>query len=424
MYAQGHLAILKGNLSPGGSVAKITDPARVFESEEPCMEAILAQKIKSGDIVVIRYEGAKGGPGMREMLLPTSTLVGAGLGDSVGLITDGRFSGGTWQSMVKCGGSIYNLAPAAPPALLASESPDGDVLVSVSTLASPPPDLAGYRVTRSADATCDASDVEVGIALDTGSANALLEDNATLFGTDVWYCATAIDVHGNESAYVGAVSANPAVLAALKVVLQGAYQSGLPGGALMRTDIEDTLPLIQPYAVAPWSYSGGEAIDPTDTAPANGRPDVLDNNAVVDWVLVEIRSSPSATDGKRAAALLLADGVFRRVTPGKTDLCRADRARRSCRCEEPSRACERRRRGNRRMAQRFSGPLTLALSGRAWDPRSLIGYIRAARLSPRPLMPCGPTSRTFVLSLDVQKLFGSRRAAAGDADRLRSRARG
>lgn len=96
MYAQGHLAILKGNLSPGGSVAKITDPARVFESEEPCMEAILAQKIKPSDIVAIRYEGAKGGPGMREMLLPTSTLVGAGLGDSVGLITDGRFSGGTY----------------------------------------------------------------------------------------------------------------------------------------------------------------------------------------------------------------------------------------------------------------------------------------------------------------------------------------
>ena len=108
MYAQGHLAILKGNLSPEGSVAKITGfklvkitgPARVFESEESCMEAILARKIKPGDIVVIRYEGPKGGPGMREMLSPTSTLVGAGLGDSVGLITDGRFSGGTYGMVV------------------------------------------------------------------------------------------------------------------------------------------------------------------------------------------------------------------------------------------------------------------------------------------------------------------------------------
>ncbi len=108
MYAQGHLAILKGNLSPEGSVAKITGfkrvkitgPAHVFESEESCMEAILAQKVKPGDIVVIRYEGPKGGPGMREMLSPTSTLVGAGLGDSVGLITDGRFSGGTYGMVV------------------------------------------------------------------------------------------------------------------------------------------------------------------------------------------------------------------------------------------------------------------------------------------------------------------------------------
>ncbi|MHB8389364.1 MAG: dihydroxy-acid dehydratase [Acidobacteriaceae bacterium] len=108
MHAQGHLAILKGNLAPEGAVAKITGfelvkitgPARVFESEESCMEAILAQKIKPGDIVVIRYEGPKGGPGMREMLSPTSTLVGAGLGDSVGLITDGRFSGGTYGMVV------------------------------------------------------------------------------------------------------------------------------------------------------------------------------------------------------------------------------------------------------------------------------------------------------------------------------------
>ncbi|MDV6343221.1 dihydroxy-acid dehydratase [Nitrosomonas sp. Is37] len=108
LYAQGHLAILKGNLSPEGSVAKITGvknpkitgPARVFESEEACMNAILAREIKPGDVVVIRYEGPKGGPGMREMLSPTSALIGEGLGDSVGLITDGRFSGGTYGMVV------------------------------------------------------------------------------------------------------------------------------------------------------------------------------------------------------------------------------------------------------------------------------------------------------------------------------------
>ena len=108
MYAQGHLAILKGNLSTEGCVAKIsgvknpkiTGPARVFESEETCMAAILARRIQPGDVVVIRYEGPKGGPGMREMLSPTSALIGEGLGDSVGLITDGRFSGGTYGMVV------------------------------------------------------------------------------------------------------------------------------------------------------------------------------------------------------------------------------------------------------------------------------------------------------------------------------------
>jgi dihydroxy-acid dehydratase len=108
MYPQGHLAILKGNLATEGSVAKITGiktpkitgPARVFESEETCMAAILARQIQPGDIVVIRYEGPKGGPGMREMLSPTSALIGEGLGDSVGLITDGRFSGGTYGMVV------------------------------------------------------------------------------------------------------------------------------------------------------------------------------------------------------------------------------------------------------------------------------------------------------------------------------------
>jgi dihydroxy-acid dehydratase len=98
---EGHLVILKGNLAAEGAVAKVskslklTGPARVFESEEACLDAILAHKIHPGDVVVIRYEGPKGGPGMREMLAPTSAIVGAGLGDSVGLITDGRFSGGT-----------------------------------------------------------------------------------------------------------------------------------------------------------------------------------------------------------------------------------------------------------------------------------------------------------------------------------------
>jgi dihydroxy-acid dehydratase len=108
IYAHGHLAILKGNLAEEGAVAKITGikqpeitgPARVFESEEKCLEAILAKKIEPGDIIVIRYEGPKGGPGMREMLAPTSAIIGAGLGDAVGLITDGRFSGGTYGMVV------------------------------------------------------------------------------------------------------------------------------------------------------------------------------------------------------------------------------------------------------------------------------------------------------------------------------------
>jgi dihydroxy-acid dehydratase len=108
MYAQGHLAILKGNLAIEGSVAKISGvknpkisgPARVFESEEACLDAILAGKINPGDVIVIRYEGPKGGPGMREMLAPTSAIIGAGLGDSVALITDGRFSGGTYGMVV------------------------------------------------------------------------------------------------------------------------------------------------------------------------------------------------------------------------------------------------------------------------------------------------------------------------------------
>jgi dihydroxy-acid dehydratase len=108
LYAQGHLAVLKGNLSPEGCVAKITGlknpaitgPARVFDDEYSAMDAIMAKQIKPGDVLVLRYLGPKGGPGMPEMLAPTGALIGQGLGESVGLITDGRFSGGTWGMVV------------------------------------------------------------------------------------------------------------------------------------------------------------------------------------------------------------------------------------------------------------------------------------------------------------------------------------
>ena len=108
IYPQGHLAILKGNLATEGAVAKITGVkqpkivgrARVFNSEESCLKAVLSGEIKAGDVVVIRYEGPKGGPGMREMLAPTSAIIGAGLRNAVGLITDGRFSGGTHGMVV------------------------------------------------------------------------------------------------------------------------------------------------------------------------------------------------------------------------------------------------------------------------------------------------------------------------------------
>lgn len=105
---EGHLVILKGNLSPEGCVAKVSGikthliegPARIFNSEEECLDAIIDDRIKKGDIVVVRYEGPQGGPGMREMLAPTSALVGKGLGESVGLLTDGRFSGGSYGLVV------------------------------------------------------------------------------------------------------------------------------------------------------------------------------------------------------------------------------------------------------------------------------------------------------------------------------------
>jgi len=108
MYEQGHLAILRGNLAPEGCVAKITGlknpvitgPARVFDDEQSALAAIMANRIKAGDVMVLRYLGPKGGPGMPEMLAPTGALIGQGLGESVGLVTDGRFSGGTWGMVV------------------------------------------------------------------------------------------------------------------------------------------------------------------------------------------------------------------------------------------------------------------------------------------------------------------------------------
>ena len=160
MYAQGHLAILKGNLAENGSVAKITGvknpiitgPARVFESEEDCLAAILANKINAGDVLVIRYEGPKGGPGMREMLAPTAAIIGAGLGDSVGLITDGRFSGGTYGMVVGhvapeafVGGTIAlvnegdSITIDAPARLLQLNVPDSELAIRRAAWKAPAP---------------------------------------------------------------------------------------------------------------------------------------------------------------------------------------------------------------------------------------------------------------------------------------------
>ncbi len=130
VFDQGHIAILRGNLAPEGSVAKVTGferlmmtgPARVFDSEEACMEAILAGRIEAGDVIVIRYEGPVGGPGMREMLSPTSALVGLGMGDSVALVTDGRFSGGT-RGMV-----VGHVAPEAAAGGTIALVADGDTI--------------------------------------------------------------------------------------------------------------------------------------------------------------------------------------------------------------------------------------------------------------------------------------------------------
>lgn len=130
LYKRGHLVILRGNLAPGGAVAKvsgvknpaITGEARIYDSEEEVMDAIMSDQIAAGDIVVIRYEGPRGGPGMREMLSPTSALIGKGLGDSVGLITDGRFSGGTYGMVV---GHVSPEAAVGGPIALLRE---GDVI--------------------------------------------------------------------------------------------------------------------------------------------------------------------------------------------------------------------------------------------------------------------------------------------------------
>jgi dihydroxy-acid dehydratase len=124
VYSQGHLAVLRGTLAPQGAIAKLSGvkrrrirgPARVFDGEEACLSAILTGRIRAGDVVVIRYEGPRGGPGMREMLAPTAALIGAGLGDDVGLITDGRFSGGTHGMVV--GHVVPEAALSGPIALV------------------------------------------------------------------------------------------------------------------------------------------------------------------------------------------------------------------------------------------------------------------------------------------------------------------
>lgn len=131
LYAQGHLAVLRGNLATEGAVAKIsglksvkiTGPARVFDSEEDAMRAILNDRIQPGDVLVIRYEGPKGGPGMREMLAPTAAIIGKGLGDSVGLLTDGRFSGGTFGLVVG------HVAPEAAVGGTIALVNEGDIIV-------------------------------------------------------------------------------------------------------------------------------------------------------------------------------------------------------------------------------------------------------------------------------------------------------
>ncbi len=184
LYAEGHLAILRGNLAERGAVAKITGlknpaitgPARVFDDEPSAMEAILDGRIHAGDVMVLRYLGPKGGPGMPEMLAPTSALVGEGLGDSVGLITDGRFSGGTWGMVVghvapeaAVGGTIAlvqegdSITIDAHKQLLQLNVPDAELAARRAAWTAPEP-----RYTRGVQAkfAFNCSDASTGAVLD------------------------------------------------------------------------------------------------------------------------------------------------------------------------------------------------------------------------------------------------------------------
>ena len=178
MYKQGHLAILKGNLSPEGAVAKITGlknpvitgPARVFDDEQSALKAILDGKIKPGDVMVLRYLGPKGGPGMPEMLAPTGALIGAGLGESVGLITDGRFSGGTWGMVV---GHVAPEAAAGGNIALVNEgdSITIDARQLLLQLNVPEPELAKRRATWKAPAPRYTLGVQAKFAFNASSAS-------------------------------------------------------------------------------------------------------------------------------------------------------------------------------------------------------------------------------------------------------------
>ncbi len=177
LYAEGHLAILKGNLSPEGAVAKITGlknpvitgPARVFDDEQSALEAIMAGKIKAGDVMVLRYLGPKGAPGMPEMLAPTSAIIGAGLGESVGLITDGRFSGGAWGMVVG------HVAPEAAAGGNIARVHEGDPITIEAHQLLLQPNLsederARRRAARQPPAPRYTSDVQVQFAFQTASA--------------------------------------------------------------------------------------------------------------------------------------------------------------------------------------------------------------------------------------------------------------
>ena len=178
MYKEGHLAILKGNLSPEGAVAKITGlknpvitgPARVFDDEQSALKAILDGKIKAGDVMVLRYLGPKGGPGMPEMLAPTGALIGAGLGESVGLITDGRFSGGTWGMVV---GHVAPEAAAGGTIALVNEgdSITIDAHQLVLQLNVPDAELAKRRATWKAPAPRYTRGVQAKFAFNASSAS-------------------------------------------------------------------------------------------------------------------------------------------------------------------------------------------------------------------------------------------------------------